>query len=1406
MLLRVLFSLGRQLRRLFVVAAVALAAYVSLGRQFMPAIADYTEFVETQLFELTGLPVEIATLTGSFSGFNPTVEINGFSLLVTEAQLSAEGEAAGLVFSKATLTLDVPSSLWQRRWVFAEFVVSELSLALREDANANWQLRGLSGSTPQRVDVAELYSALLGVSYLRLTDVELVLEPEGLAPVSLDVVDARIQNRGDEHVVRLDARLPGVSQALQLSYEGRGDQLDTASAFAYANVPTGDHFSSFGFLLPAPLREALADVIQLRAGGEVWIEIDDGQLAEATTTLNLDSLQLERPGRAANGYTELADFRGVATIRQSQEHALAGGERPQFEFVVQGTRGNWDGVAWEPFRAGFVLRQNDEVELRADSLDLGRLLGLAGQFATVGLLPVSESALDTINTLAPRGRLRNLSVKLEGGAPLNSPLEALASPVRRLELRANTEAIAIESLGGVPMLDGVTGYLQLDYDGVEKRASGFAEVDSDALRMRLPNVFTRVWEYDSVNGRIDFAASLADGLDLTLASNTVSAQSENTRGRVQFTSSLRKPLSGEPSANLDLLVGVESMDAVDRYSYLPDGASVEPGLRATMAWVGEAVQSGSFFDSGAIYRGSTLLGAPPETKTFQSFYRLKDGNVRYAEGWPAVTEAEAFVTTADSLIDVEVSAGRSLGLVLDGASGSVRPERDAAGNIKNRLLVSGIAAGETQDALAFLGASPLPSGLTETVSSWEANGDMDVAIDVELLLGSGEAVDVRTDLRVENNVLDFTEYGLQVDALGGRVVFDTRSGLSSEGLEGSLFDKPVALTLGSRIDSEGVLDRVSVSAKGTATPQDIIQLALTGVTVDAMLGQAEGLFDFDAALTIAQNTDAEYPTQLTVISQLEGMTLDAPAPFAKTAEERRDFKLVMAFKPSAQWFTGNLGPEVEFDLRFADDTLDQGLVFLGESPTELSTLTQSPYQGLVVLGALESLEYERWEDLLNSLSVSASGGGVVTAGDQLRAVESIAESVGFVDVEVEQLGFFGQNFADMSLRLRPEMSAQRWLVDLAGPELEGHLEVPFEGGALLVALQRLRLAGGEQDQAGPQPRDALVSDGDTVDSLAALDPRSFPELRFSTREFSIGDTPYGSWRFHLQPETDGARFTDLAFDFRGLQLAPELLADERIESWEPDDEQAREGEPSAAMPEFFWSYDGQQHRSDFGGNLRVANLADVLRANGYAASLESDSGEFDVNLSWPGTPALFAADALSGEVRLDVREGRFLQGSGGAGALKLISILNFDAIMRRLRFSDDLLRSGLAFDQISGHLVLESGQVAIQDRLVISGPSSLYQITGDVNLVDETILGEMYVTLPVSNNIPWLGLLTANLPIAVGAYLFDQIFGDQVDSLTSAAYTLDGPWEGLEPEFKQAFGSPDSVPERDREAPPPLTQ
>ena len=202
------------------------------------------------------------------------------------------------------------------------------------------------------------------------------------------------------------------------------------------------------------------------------------------------------------------------------------------------------------------------------------------------------------------------------------------------------------------------------------------------------------------------------------------------------------------------------------------------------------------------------------------------------------------------------------------------------------------------------------------------------------------------------------------------------------------------------------------------------------------------------------------------------------------------------------------------------------------------------------------------------------------------------------------------------------------------------------------------------------------------------------------------------------------------------------------------------------------------------------DISSVLEANGYAPSVESDRAVFVTEVGWPGSPAFFSNDHLGGRIDMRVDEGRFLRDSDSGGALRLVSFINLSAIFQRLRFSGDLVRNGLAFDEITGEFDINDGLLQIKDRLVISGPSSLYQINGEVDLAEETVEGEMSITLPVSNNLPWIGLLSSNIPLAVGAYLFDQIFGSQVDSLSSAIYTLSGPLEGLEPQFKQAFGAP----------------
>ena len=65
-------KLYEQLLLLLLLQLIALAAYVSLGRQFMPAISSYTAFLEEQIAQRTGLPVAIGSVAGNFRVLIPS--------------------------------------------------------------------------------------------------------------------------------------------------------------------------------------------------------------------------------------------------------------------------------------------------------------------------------------------------------------------------------------------------------------------------------------------------------------------------------------------------------------------------------------------------------------------------------------------------------------------------------------------------------------------------------------------------------------------------------------------------------------------------------------------------------------------------------------------------------------------------------------------------------------------------------------------------------------------------------------------------------------------------------------------------------------------------------------------------------------------------------------------------------------------------------------------------------------------------------------------------------------------------------------------------------------------------------------------------------------------------------------
>ena len=200
-------------------------------------------------------------------------------------------------------------------------------------------------------------------------------------------------------------------------------------------------------------------------------------------------------------------------------------------------------------------------------------------------------------------------------------------------------------------------------------------------------------------------------------------------------------------------------------------------------------------------------------------------------------------------------------------------------------------------------------------------------------------------------------------------------------------------------------------------------------------------------------------------------------------------------------------------------------------------------------------------------------------------------------------------------------------------------------------------------------------------------------------------------------------------------------------------------------------------------------MGKVLSSLGYERSLETRSGGFDINVSWPGSPDQWAMSASQGRVKFALKNGRFLKTSDAAsGALRVLGIFNMTNIVRRLKFDfRDVFRKGVHFDDMRGELGFGQQRLVLTQPLEVSGPSSRFQMSGNIDLLSEALDMRLVATLPVGSNLPWVAALVGGLPAAAGAYVVTKVFEEQVDSFSSAVYDIRGTVQQPELSFKKIF-------------------
>ena len=832
MLSSILKIVRQQLVLMLAVALVLVAAYVSVGRQFMPAVSGYVSFFEEQFFERSGIPISVESLVGDFDGFNPILHVNGMKLLIADDEVVA-GDAA-LFLESATVIVNIPQSIWQRNWVLDDFVIESLEINLDQLESGAWLLRGLSGGDAASVDFAGLYRSLQKIPQLSLRNVTINLHTFDGELLSFSDGLATIANRDGAHYLHANLSLADSPEEMALSIEVTGNELADMSGQMHVELPHADYSELFH-------RQTLEDLSigEMFGGGHFWLTFVGGELSEFTSELELDTLALLS---SASDSLSLRDLSGkVGLVRQSFDDS--------WELSLSDMRLTWQELRWSPFNVYMSLKPENSLAVRADSIDVS----LIAQFA-VGSGLLSESARLQLEQYAPRGKLENFSILL----PLTENSQ------ESMLIKTNLNNVDVGSVRGSPNMWGLDGYAEIDFDLGRRSATGFAEVESNRFRLNIPNVFTSTWDHNYVNGSIGFSLDLNEGMHLRLKSNAVVARTDVVEGRVQFTSIIDRPNEGEPRSDLELLIGALRFDAGRPCCLSTRCAAGEWGFSGYHAVARWRDTQSVLMDSGAVYRGSTLVNAAAPTKTFQGFYLLDEGELNFSDEWPNLSEVSAFVLEDDNNIDIEVQRATSLDVVATSVNGSIRVNEEG----ENWLSVQGVAEGATTDGLNYLQNAAVGESLKAAFANWQVQGDFNANIAVEVPL-NGEQLQtaVRLDMYLEDNNLLIPDYAIQINELTGPVVFDTRTGVEDSELSGRLFGQIANIQLSSE-SVQGNLESILVEATGLVTPEQLIAWPMQSQFVQDILGSMEGQLAYQANLSLDQTGTSDVPNRLIIDSTL----------------------------------------------------------------------------------------------------------------------------------------------------------------------------------------------------------------------------------------------------------------------------------------------------------------------------------------------------------------------------------------------------------------------------------------------------------------------------------------------------------------------------------------------------------
>ena len=1172
----------------------------------------------------------------------------------------AEGRPA-LELPRVDATLSWRSAL-RLQVNFHSLDIHQPSLTVRRDSKGGITVAGISMDL-EASGGGGFSRWLLSQRDIEIHDAQLIWDDEmRAAPVlRLDQLQLRIVNSGRRHRIGLRAVPPAaLASPLDVRADFRGEDFKSLAA-----LENGQLFVQVDHVDIAAWRQWIDFPVQFPQGQgalRAWLSFGDNELQGVIADTRLREVRT----RLGNSLPELEmrDLEGRFSWKRSADGMEIGTSKLAF------TTG--DGLVLPAVDLLLKLGGASESgyahgELQANALELAPLLQLADR------LPLDPELRKTFAAYAPAGALYDLSLRWNGAWPRPAAYA----------LRGRFHELSLRRQGAIPGFSGFSGNI----DGNEK--GGTLHVTTQKATLEMPQLFGERLQFDTLSGQLAWL-QVPGGTELRF-SNFAYANADLAGTLFGI---YRTVADGPGVADL---TGHLSRSRAQRVTaYLPLTVA-----KSSRGWLDRAFTAGSSGDVRFRLKGDLnhFPFADERNGLFEVAAKISGGTLHYGEGWPRITGIEGDFLFRGSRLEVNAREAKIGNVRL----ANVRAQIPDLLHDDEQLIIVGEAEGATADFLGFIAESPVNAMINGFTESMRAQGQGKLGLKLQLPLQSLERSRVSGSYQFINNRLEPEPGFPPLEQVNGRLEF-TQDNVRVPAATATFLGGPLSITAGSQRDAA-----VSIQFQGRVNADAARRAG--GIE---WLRHVRGATDWRGTLTLRDKR-----VDLLVESSLQGLAVNLPAPFSKTAAETMPLRIERRYTgPREERIAAAVGDVASAVLHRRGEgsaaRIERGTLRFGKG------VAQDPQQpGIAVSGVIKALDFSEW--LALSGDAGAQNGGFALSS---------------VDLRIDELRVFERLFPDIGIKAAQQSGQLQ--ASILGRDIEGSLGWRAQGkGRLTARLRRLNLPAAEPSLPAPPVQPTVAAEAKAPE---------LPGLDVQVDELLIAGKSLGKLDLQAVPQQRDWRI-------------------ERLTLITPESQLSLDG---------LWQTWLTRPRVQVNVRLDVNDIGRMLTRYGYPEGVRRGIAKLEGSLSWAGSPQRLDYPTLNGNFVLDAGKGQFLKLEPGIG--KLLGILSLQSLPRRISLDfRDIFSEGLAFDEIVGAIKVANG-IASSDNLRITGPAARISMSGQVDLAKETQKLRVKINPQLSDTFSVAGALIGGPIAGLAAFVAQKLLRDPLDQIAGYEYDVTGTW------------------------------